>query len=83
LEEFNTPEKLRAFASVRGLEPVKKCIPRSDHIDFDKLLSCLLNSGRERPALLELLEALSTRYDGDRRGMICQSLMDELSGELA
>lgn len=82
LEEFNTPEKLRAFASVRGLEPIKKCIPRSDYIDFDKLLSCLLNSGRERPALLDLLEALSARYDGDRRGLICQSLIEEMIGEL-
>jgi serine/threonine protein kinase len=82
LEEFNNPDKLRAFASVRGLESVKKCVPRSDHIDFDKFLSCLLNSGRERPALIDLLEVLSSRYEDDRRGLMCQSLLEELSVEI-
>jgi hypothetical protein len=79
-DEFSSPDKLRAFVSVKDLEPVRECIVYSEHIDFDQLIDKLLRTGRSflEPALFNLLDALAVRYEEDAKGQACIDLKDSL-----
>jgi hypothetical protein len=83
-DEFSWPEKLRAFANVSGLELVRQCIPVSEILDFDILILNLLRRGHSplEPALLDLLDALALRYEGDMRGVTCKELEEKIRKEL-
>jgi serine/threonine protein kinase len=85
LAEFNTPASLRAFFEVAGLSPFARCVKRSESVDYDQLISCLLRSGRSRtqPALLDLLEQLAVRYSDDYKGQDCAGLRDAIGKEIA
>jgi serine/threonine protein kinase len=80
LDEFRSPEQLRAFANLNDLKMVERCIPYAGHLDFDLLVSKLLNTKRSllEPALFDLLDALARRYRDDMRGEVFTRLKDEL-----
>jgi uncharacterized ubiquitin-like protein YukD len=84
LEEFFSPERLRAFANVSGLELVSQCIPASEILDFDILIINLLHlrHSPSKPALLDLLDALAFRYQEDMRGVACKELEEKIKKEL-
>lgn len=84
LEEFSNPERLRAFFRLLGLETYGRCVPRSSNLDFDQLLDCLKSSGRDYygQALVEVLDALASRYKYDYRRMECENLRDSLKRHL-
>ena len=83
-DEFSNPEKLRAFAVIDKLELVRECIPHSNTLDFDLLLSNLLKWGRSflEPTLFDLLDVLEVRYKEDGRGKTCQELKEKLRKEI-
>jgi hypothetical protein len=84
LDELFSPERLRAFVSVSGLKLVRRCIPLSDILDFDILIINLLRfqHSPSEPALLDLLDALAVRYQGDMRGVACKELEEKIKKEL-
>lgn len=79
-DEFSSPDKLRAFAVIDKLELVEQCIPRSNTLDLDVLISNLLRWGRSflEPTLLDLLDVLEVRYKEDLKGKTCQELKEKL-----
>lgn len=77
-DELRTPDDLRAFTDTTELRFVRKCVPHSASIVFDRLISCLQNSGNEQSALLDLLAELASRYRGELKGRICESLIEDL-----
>src|SRR6185295_3837278 len=80
-DEFASPSKLRAFAVIDKLELVRdECIPHSDVLDFDVLISNLLKWGRSflEPALFDLLDVLEAHYKEDVKGKTCQELKEKL-----
>lgn len=83
-DEFSTPEKLRAFTSVKELELVRGCILHADHLDYDLLIARMLTTGRSplEPALFDLLDVLATRYRDDMKGKLCNELKEKLRSVL-
>jgi hypothetical protein len=79
-DEFSSPETLRAFVSIKGLELVKECIIHSERLNFDQMITSLLKAGRSflEPALFDLLDALAFRYDGDVKAQACKELKEKL-----
>src|ERR1044071_7906144 len=79
-DEFSSPDKLRAFVSVKGLELVRGCIVHAEHLDFDQLITRMLKTGRSflEPALFDLLDALAFRYEEDAKGQACKDLKERL-----
>jgi hypothetical protein len=84
-DELRTPADLRAFATTEKLIWVKKSIPNSSEINYDRLLDSLLRTGRSisEPALFDLLNELADRYRGDFKGEVCESLIEAISKEFA
>jgi hypothetical protein len=82
-DEFSSPDNLRAFFYTVELRPFAHCVRRSANLDFDQLISCLQNSGHERPGLLDLLEQLESRYKRDYRGQVCEDLKEDYAKEVA
>lgn len=79
-DEFKSPDKLRAFVSVKDLELVRECVVFSSELDFDQLITRMLTRGRSflEPALFDLLDALAFQYDGDVKGQACKDLKERL-----
>jgi hypothetical protein len=80
-DELKTPAALRDFAVTTELRLVRECIPNSDELKHDQLISRLLDTGRSwlEPALFDLLDALASRHseDGIKRKE-CEDLIAEL-----
>ncbi|MGB9181601.1 MAG: hypothetical protein WCB68_20395, partial [Pyrinomonadaceae bacterium] len=83
-DELGTPADLRAFASTEKLIWVRKCVPNSNEINYDRLIDSLLRTGRSvsEPALFDLLNELADRHK-DYRGQLCEELKEEISKEFA
>lgn len=79
-DEFRSPDSLHAFFSVAELRGYEKCVGRGIRLEFDQLLDCLSNRGREYrgQALIELLGVLALRYKEDYRGQECERLKGAL-----
>jgi hypothetical protein len=84
-DELRTPTDLRAFAGTEKLIWVRKCVPNSNEINYDRLIDSLLRTGRSvlKPALFDLLNALANRHKGDFKAQICESLIEDINKELA
>jgi hypothetical protein len=69
-DEFKSPDKLRAFASVTELKLVIDLIPASEVLDHNELISKLLKHGESQsePVLFNLLDALAHQYQQDWKG---------------
>jgi serine/threonine protein kinase len=80
LDQFRTPESLRAFFSASGLSPYKDCVGRGERLEFDHLLYCLYRAGRsyQGQALTDLLGALAAHYQGKWQEPECERLRDSL-----
>jgi hypothetical protein len=83
-EECRTPEKLRAFASVKELILVRACVPHSENLDYDMLIASMMTTGRSslEPALFDLLDQLAARYREDARSEECRELKEKLKSAL-
>jgi hypothetical protein len=83
-EEFSNPTSLRAFAAVSRLEHVSKCIPTSDRLDYNTLITNMLRAGRSplESALFDLLDALALAYQEDWKGKRCKELKEAIRIEL-
>lgn len=83
-KEFSDPTSLRAFATVRGLEHASKCMPMSDRLDYNILITNMLRAGRSplESALFDLLDALAREYEGDWKGGRCKELKEAIRVEL-
>ncbi|HEY9282205.1 MAG TPA: hypothetical protein VIP46_02015 [Pyrinomonadaceae bacterium] len=79
-DEFSSPERLRNFAGVMELQLVRRCIPNSDRLDYDLLITKMLMTRRSslEPALFDLLDALASRYREDVRGPECAQLKEKI-----
>lgn len=79
-EEFRNPDRLIAFFSISELRAGQKCVDRAARLEFDQLLDCLYNSGRDYSgqALIDVLSELASRYRDDHRGQQCEQLRDSL-----
>jgi serine/threonine protein kinase len=80
LEEFSNPHRLNAFFSIANLTAGQKCVDRAALLEYDQLLKCLYGSGRDYrgQALVEVLSALASRYQGDYRGQQCEEIRNDL-----
>lgn len=84
-DEFNNPDKLRAFTTIGGLEIVNSCILPSNDLDYTMLFTKLMTTGRSpsEPALFDLLEALGRHYPNEEwKQQRCQELKEKLRKEL-
>jgi hypothetical protein len=80
-DELKSPAALRGFVDIPQLEVVKRCIGITDEINYDRLISKLLDAGRSwlEPALFDLLDALAIRYKNDAiKREACEGLKAEL-----
>jgi eukaryotic-like serine/threonine-protein kinase len=82
-DEFSSPDNLRAFFHTSELRPFAHCVGRSISLDMDKFIACLQTSGRQQPALLDLLEQLAARYEADYKGPLCANLKADIHSEIA
>jgi hypothetical protein len=84
-DELGTPADLRAFASTEKLIWVKKCVPNSNEMNYDRLIDSLLRTGRSvsEPALFDLLNELAERYRGSFKAQYCEGLKEEIRKEIA
>jgi hypothetical protein len=82
--EFDSPAKLRSFASVKDLELVRQCVPTAESLDRNDLINALLERRRSplEPALLVLLDALARFYEEDVKGNSFKELRNEISNAL-
>ena len=80
LDEFGSPDSLRAFFAVSGLRDDQNCVGRGVRLEFDHLLYCLRRAGRsyQGQALIDLLDALAAHYKGTWQEQECERLRDEL-----
>lgn len=84
-DEFNNPDKLRAFTTIGGLEIVNSCILPSNDLDYTMLFTKLMTTGKSssEPALFDLLDALARHYPHEElRQQRCQDLKEKLRKEL-
>jgi len=84
-DEFNNPDKLRAFTTIGGLEIVNSCILPSNDLDYTMLFTKLTTTGRSpsEPALFDLLDALGRHYPHEElKQQRCQDLKEKLRKEL-
>lgn len=82
-DEFRSPDALRSFFHTGELGGFEHCIGRGVTLELDQVISCLLRSGHERPALLDLVEQLAVRYKNDYRGQLCVTLTEDLAKWMA
>jgi hypothetical protein len=78
-DELKTPDDLKAFAITEKLIWVKKCVPNSNEMKYDRLLDSLLRTGKSvlEPALFDLLNELTDRHK-DFRAQLWEELKEEL-----
>lgn len=84
-DELGSPAKLEAFASVTELTLVIEHIPKSENLEYEKLINALLKHGRSpsEPALFDLLNALAFKYQeqGDWKGQEFKNISALLQAE--
>jgi hypothetical protein len=85
IDELNDPDRLRAFAHIRGLELVYRCIDPSNKLDYTIFFYKLVTTGKSplEPALFDLLDELGRHFaKEDFKQQRCQELKEKIRKEL-
>jgi hypothetical protein len=83
--ELNDPDRLRAFAHIRGLELVYGCIDASTKIDYSIFFFKLVTTRKStlEPALFDLLDELGRHFAKEEfKKQRCQDLKEKIRKEL-
>jgi len=84
-DEFQFPRSLRNFTVVTGIAWIgEECVSPAEKLDDDDLMAKLLTKGQsqQRPALIDLLDALAGRYQEHWQGKEFKDLKDRVLNAL-